>query len=532
MNNHIKKIKRALISVSDKSNIIALCQFLEQYDIEIISTGGTAKLLRQENIAVKDVSDVTNFPEIMDGRVKTLHPNIHGGILAMRDNPDHQEKLQTHHIPTIDLVIVNLYPFADAIANSDDHKYCIENIDIGGPAMIRAAAKNHHDVAIITHVDQYKSLQQQMKIYDGGSDLQQRQLWAQQAFAHTSQYDMMVQSWINKKLCAQELCAQELCTQYSPDVAISNNSPTSLRYGENPHQKAWLHVNDDTTPSIIKPSNLLQGKALSYNNINDGDAAFCLVSEFKDGYCCAIIKHANPSGVAMGKNARDAFERARACDPLSAFGGIVALNAMIDKELALLLVDLFLELVIAPKIDDEARKILQQKPNMRVIVTDGLRQYSDGETEMRSISGGMLIQECDQGVLPNDLQQCVVTEIKPNAQQIDDMIFAWKTCKHTKSNAIIYARDQQIVAVGAGQMSRLDSAQIAANKSAKYLGCADSVVASDAFFPFADGLQAVINAGALGVIQPGGSMRDDEVIKAANDAGIAMVMTNMRHFKH
>lgn len=522
MNNHIKKIKHALISVSDKSNIVALCQFLNQYDIEIISTGGTATLLRQENIAVKDVSEITNFPEIMDGRVKTLHPNIHGGILAIRDNQDHQEKLQTHHILTIDLVIVNLYPFAETIATSDDNNYCIENIDIGGPAMIRAAAKNHHDVAVITDINQYDSLQQQLKTHAGGTELKQRQIWAQQAFAHTSQYDMMVQSWIKRKLCQQDI----------PDVQISNNTPTPLRYGENPHQKAWLQVNNDKTPSIIKPNNLLQGKALSYNNINDGDASFCLVSEYQDGHCCAIIKHANPCGVAIGNSASDAFERARACDPLSAFGGIVALNCAVDKALALLLVDFFLELVIAPHIDDDARDILQQKPNLRVIATDGLRQYNNGKIEIRSISGGLLIQESDNGILPHDLKSCVVTKVIPSDAQINDMIFAWKTCKHTKSNAIIYARDQQIVAVGAGQMSRLDSAQIAASKSAKYLGCHDSVVASDAFFPFADGLEAVVSAGACAVIQPGGSMRDDDVIKAADDAGIAMIMTNIRHFKH
>ena len=521
----LKKIKNALISVSDKTDITYLCKQLKNFDITIISTGGTSTLLRQYHIPVTDVSDITDFPEMMDGRVKTLHPHIHGGILAQRDNSNHQEAMQQYHIPPIDLVIVNLYPFAQTITKTDHCDTIIENIDIGGPTMIRAAAKNYNDVAIITDNNDYDALLNELSEYDGKTSLKARQMWAQKAFAHTANYDTLIQQWMYSNLLEHR----------TPMIPTYCQNIKSLRYGENPHQKAWLDIHDNSSPSIIKNGSLLQGKELSYNNINDGDAAFKLISEFHfdhEKYCCAIIKHANPCGVSFGKDPSDAYQKARACDPKSAFGGIVSFNCPIDKNVAILLVETFLELVIAPKIDDDAKIIFTKKPNLRVIETGDLHTHHHMHYEKKSIIGGSLIQETDHGIFTNITQDHIVTKIKPTQQQIDDLLFAWHVCKHVKSNAIIYARQKQIVGIGAGQMSRIDSCHIAAIKSESYLTCNDSVVASDAFFPFADGLLKAVDAGAKAVIQPGGSQNDDKIIEAADKAGIAMVMTHIRHFKH
>ena len=523
-------VTRALISVFDKTDMLKLAKTLAGRGVELLSTGGSAAQLRAAGLDVTDVADVTGFPEMMDGRVKTLHPAIHGGLLALRDNDAHVGSMKEHNIGPIDLLVSNLYPFEATIASGASYEDCIENIDIGGPAMIRAAAKNHAFVNVVVDVSDYDALIAQLDANDGSTTLEFRQNLAQNAYARTATYDATVSNWMAKAI-----------GQAAPRRrAVAGELVQSLRYGENPHQSAAFYA-DGTARTGVATARQWQGKELSYNNINDTDAAFELVAEFdpKDGPACAIIKHANPCGVASGATLLQAYERAFDCDRTSAFGGIIALNQPLDGATAAKIVEIFTEVVIAPDADDVARQIFAAKKNLRLLTTGGLPDPGSAGLTVRQVSGGMLVQDKDNGhVSADDLK--VVTRRKPTAQELQDMLFAWRVAKHVKSNAIIYAKDGATVGVGAGQMSRVDSTRIAALKSrdmAQTMGLSEpltngAVVASDAFFPFADGLLTAAEAGATAVIQPGGSMRDDEVIAAADEAGLAMVFTNMRHFRH
>lgn len=522
-------LNRALLSVSDKTGLIEFASDLAARGVDLLSTGGTAKALREAGLPVRDVSEVTGFPEMMDGRVKTLHPMIHGGLLALRDNKDHQAAMQEHGIGAIDLLVVNLYPFEETVAKGADYDTCIENIDIGGPAMIRAAAKNHGAVTVLTSPAQYAGLLEELDAQKGTS-FPFRQRMAQAAYARTAAYDAAVSSWMAG--------AAEIETP--PHRAFAGTLAQEMRYGENPHQKAAFYHDGSARPGVATAAQH-QGKALSYNNINDTDAAFELVSEFApaDGPAVAIIKHANPSGVARGASLVEAYKAAFDCDRTSAFGGIVALNQKLDAATAEEIVQIFTEVVIAPDADEDAKAIFAAKKNLRLLTTGGLPDPRAPMVAYKQVAGGLLVQDKDTGfVAAEDLK--VVTKRTPSDQEMTDLRFAWTVAKHTKSNAIIYAKGGATVGIGAGQMSRVDSSTIAALKAARMgteCGMSDtpakgSVVASDAFFPFADGLLAAAEAGATAVIQPGGSMRDDEVIAAADDAGLAMVFTGMRHFRH
>lgn len=523
-------IKRALISVSDKDGIIDFAQKLTDFGVEILSTGGTAKALKDAGIQVKDVSDHTGFPEIMGGRVKTLHPKIHGGILAKRDNDDHVKAMKDNAIEGIDMLVVNLYPFVETMKSGADFETCIENIDIGGPAMIRAAAKNHAHVTIITDPQDYASVLQDMDDHAGAVTYNLRKQLAATAYALTATYDSNIASWFVNQTSDD--------SNFPRRISFSGTLKQSLRYGENPHQNAALYVMDDCARPGAALAAQVQGKELSYNNLNDTDAAFELVSEF-DAPTVAIIKHANPCGVAVGENIMHAYKHALACDPVSAFGGIIALNTTITKELAQEIVKRFVEVVIAPDIESGAVDVFKAKENIRVLTTGGMPARDQKRTSVTRIAGGMLVQDADIAHLTeNDLK--VVTDREPTQKELQDMLFAFRVCKHVKSNAIIYAKDLATVGIGAGQMSRIDSSRIAAWKAqeaAKEAGFENSlaegsVVASDAFFPFADGLIAAADAGVTAIIQPGGSIRDEEVIEAANERGLAMVLTGMRHFRH
>ena len=524
----ILPIKRALLSVSDKTDLIKLGQALAQQSVSILSTGGSARSLREVGIAVTDVSEVTQFPEIMEGRVKTLHPSIHGGLLARRTHEGDQQAMRDHQIQGIDLVVVNLYPFEATVASGADFDECIENIDIGGPAMIRASAKNHEFVTIITEPSDYQALIEMMAD-TGGTTLSFRRKMAYKAFSRTAAYDGAVHSWLATH------AGQE--ADFAPQITITGKKIASLRYGENPHQSAAAYATGAPVPSVLHATQI-QGKALSYNNLNDTDAAFALASEFQ-APTIAIIKHANPCGVASAESLSAAWDKALACDPVSAFGGIVAMNVALDAETAHKITSLFTEVVIAPDASQEAKDIMAQKPNLRLLVTGGMADNTASGTKFKAIAGGMLVQSIDTGKITKDDLE-IVTKMAPTEAQIDDMLFAWNVAKHVKSNAIIYVKDKQTVGIGAGQMSRVDSCKIAAQKAQRMAEMAGndtaatigSVVASDAFFPFADGLLEAIEAGAVAVIQPGGSVRDDEVIAAADQAGIAMVFTKMRHFNH
>lgn len=522
-------LRRALLSVSDKTGLIDLARALEARGVELLSTGGTAKAIREAGIAVRDVSEVTNFPEMMDGRVKTLHPMVHGGLLALRDNDAHVAAMEEHGIGAIDLLVVNLYPFEAALARGADYDEMIENIDIGGPAMIRAAAKNHAFVTTLVDVQDYDALLAELDANDGQTSYAFRQRHAQIAYARTGAYDAAVSTWmagaIGETTPRRRVFAGEL--------------KQSLRYGENPHQQAAFYVDGTNRPGIATATQL-QGKELSYNNINDTDAAFELVSEFGAGQAaCAIIKHANPCGVATGSTILEAYQKAFDCDRTSAFGGIVALNTTLDGKTAEKIAEIFTEVVIAPGADQKAKDIFAAKKNLRLLIAPGLANAAEAGLTYRQVAGGLLVQDKDVGQRAfDDLK--VVTKVKPTDAQMEDLLFAWKVAKHVKSNAIVYVKDGATVGVGAGQMSRVDSALIAAKKAermAEALGLPEaltkgSAVASDAFFPFADGLMEAAAAGASCVIQPGGSMRDDEVIAAADAAGLAMVFTGMRHFRH
>ena len=523
-------LSRALLSVSDKTGLVALARALAARGVELLSTGGSARTLRDAGLDVKDVAEVTGFPEMMDGRVKTLHPAVHGGLLALRDNDAHVAAMKDHGIGAIDLLVVNLYPFEETVAKGADYDTCIENIDIGGPAMIRAAAKNHAFVSVVTDVEDYDALLAELETHSGRTTLAFRQRLAQTAYARTAAYDAAVSTWM----------AGAIGQDTPRRRAFAGTLAQTLRYGENPHQQASFYTDGTARPGVATAVQH-QGKELSYNNINDTDAAFELVSEFAaaDGPACAIIKHANPSGVARGATLRDAYVKAFDCDRTSAFGGIVALNQPLDAATAEEIVQIFTEVVIAPSASDEAKAIFAAKKNLRLLTTGAMADPRAAMLTYRQVSGGLLVQDKDTGhVDASDLR--VVTKRAPTEQELADLLFAWTVAKHVKSNAIVYVRDGATVGVGAGQMSRVDSANIAAIKAARMgdaLGLPEtpakgSVVASDAFFPFADGLMEAAAAGATAVIQPGGSMRDDEVIAAADEAGLAMVLTGMRHFRH
>jgi phosphoribosylaminoimidazolecarboxamide formyltransferase / IMP cyclohydrolase len=519
-------IRRALLSVSDKAGIVELATALAGHGVELVSTGGTAKALRDAGLTVKDVSDLTGFPEMMDGRVKTLHPMVHGGILAVRGDAGHRAAMEQHGIGPIDLVVVNLYPFAATVAKGAGREEIIENIDIGGPAMVRSAAKNHADVAILTDPADYAAV-----AAEGATDLAFRRTLAAKAFAHTATYDSMIASWFG---FADQ---QQMFPATLPFVA---EAPTVLRYGENPHQAAAFYRPAGPHGRGIGQAEQVQGKELSFNNLNDADAALELVAEFREsGPACVIVKHANPCGVAAGASLGEAYRKAFECDHVSAFGGIIALNATIDGATAEAITEIFTEVVVAPDADADARAVFAKKKNLRLLLTGTLPDPARGGLVARSMLGGWLVQTRDNGrVAPSDLK--VVTQRQPTGQEMEDAIFAWTVAKHVKSNAIVYAKGAATAGVGAGQMNRRDSARIAAMKAAEaaeHFGWASpltvgSAVASDAFFPFADGLLAAAEAGATCVIQPGGSMRDDEVIAAADEHGLAMIFTGMRHFRH
>ncbi|WP_298915512.1 bifunctional phosphoribosylaminoimidazolecarboxamide formyltransferase/IMP cyclohydrolase [uncultured Roseobacter sp.] len=522
-------LRRALLSVSDKTGLVDLGQALAARGVELLSTGGTAKALRDAGLEVRDVADVTGFPEMMDGRVKTLHPVVHGGLLALRDKDDHVAAMQAHDIGPIDLVVVNLYPFEETLAKGAPYAEMIENIDIGGPAMIRSAAKNHGFVTVVVDVQDYDAVLAELAAHDGQTTYALRQRLAQTAYARTAAYDTAVSTWM-----AGEVGQTPRRRTFGGTLA------QPLRYGENPHQSAAFYTDGSNRPGVATATQH-QGKELSYNNINDTDAAFELVSEFDpgDGPACAIIKHANPCGVARGATLKEAYTRAFDCDRTSAFGGIIALNRPLDAETAQEITGIFTEVVIAPGADEAALAVFAAKKNLRLLTTDGLADPATAALAVRQVSGGYLVQDKDVGrVSLDDLK--VVTRKSPSDQEMADLLFAWTVAKHVKSNAIIYVKDGATVGVGAGQMSRVDSTRIAARKAqdmAEAMGLPapltqGSVVASDAFFPFADGLITAAEAGATALIQPGGSMRDDEVIAAADEAGLAMVFTGMRHFRH
>ena len=530
MSTNLVPVRRALLSVSDKTGLIDLARALSAQGIEILSTGGSANAIREAGIAVKDVAEVTRFPEMMNGRVKTLHPAVHGGLLALRDNDDHVAAMDAHGIEAIDLLVVNLYPFEATVAQGADYDTCIENIDIGGPAMIRAAAKNHGFVNVVVDVEDYGPLLEELKANDGATSYAFRQKLALTAYSRTGAYDAAVSGWL----------ADALDENSPRRRAIAGELAQTLRYGENPHQSAAFYKNGLDREGVATAKQW-QGKELSYNNINDTDAAFEMVAEFdpKDGPAVAIIKHANPCGVARGGSLLDAYKSAYQCDQTSAFGGIVALNGELDAATAKEIVNIFTEVVIAPGATDAAKDVFAAKKNLRLLTTGGLPDVTSAGRVWRQVSGGYLVQDRDNGRLDlGDLK--TVTKRAPTEAELADLLFAWRVAKHVKSNAIIYAKDLATVGIGAGQMSRVDSSRIAARKSqdmADALGLSaplavGSVVASDAFFPFADGLLSAAEAGATAVIQPGGSMRDDEVIAAADEAGLAMVFTGMRHFRH
>ena len=535
----LRKISHALLSVSDKTQLIEFARGLVGHGVTLISTGGTAKALRDAGLTVLDVSDITSFPEMMDGRVKTLHPNVHGGLLALRDKADHAASMKEHGIEGIDLLVCNLYPFEATVARGADFETTIENIDIGGPAMTRSAAKNHDWTTVVVDVEDYKAVLDEMTANSGATTHGLRRTLAQRAFARTAAYDAAVSNWF---ACELEKDGAASNIEVGPPRRRTQGGllRQSLRYGENPHQKAAFYVDGSSRPGVATAQQL-QGKELSYNNINDTDAAYELVAEFdpKDGPACAIIKHANPCGVALGKTLKDAYLAALACDTQSAFGGVLAFNTILDGETAEAISNIFTEVIIAPDADADARRILAAKKNLRLLTAGALPDPLAPSLTYRTVAGGFLVQGRDNGRVTREMLK-VVTKRRPTEQEIRDMLLAFTIGKHVKSNAIVYVKDGSTAGIGAGQMSRVDSARIAAAKAkdaAKIAGWAQprtigSAAASEAFFPFPDGLLTVAEAGATAVIQPGGSMKDQDVIAAADEAGLAMVFTGMRHFRH
>jgi phosphoribosylaminoimidazolecarboxamide formyltransferase/IMP cyclohydrolase len=538
----LRKIGRALISVSDKTGIVDFARELKDFGVEIISTGGTARALREAGIDVRDVSDVTGFPEMMDGRIKTLHPKIHGALLGIRDNPKHQLAMHEQGIEPIDMVVVNLYPFETTIAREGvTFAEAIEQIDIGGPAMIRSAAKNFAEVTVVVSPDMYEDVVEEMKHAKGQIPLAMRHALATQAYLRTANYDTMVGGYFLAKTpvattakLQESIVDREIGEPRDGDFPPAINSRlrklATLRYGENPHQSAALYsrgpVDAPHRAYGVAGARVLAGKEMSFNNYVDADAAWELVCDFEE-LACAIIKHTNPAGAALGKTGEEAYRRALACDPVSAFGGIVAFNSRVDEAAARAVIEIFTEVIIAPGYDEAALKVLQDKKNLRVL--DAGEPSSKAGWESKEISGGILLQAMDTHRMPRaDLK--VVTRRPPSSEEIENLLFAWTVCKHTKSNAIVYVRDKQTVGVGAGQMSRVDSVKLGAMRA--QLPVTGSVLASDAFFPFRDGLDEAAKHGITAVIQPGGSMRDAEVIAAADEHGLAMVFTGIRHFKH
>ncbi|NTZ43757.1 bifunctional phosphoribosylaminoimidazolecarboxamide formyltransferase/IMP cyclohydrolase [Altererythrobacter sp. SALINAS58] len=533
-------IRRALLSVSDKTGLPELGRELARRGVELVSTGGTAKALRDAGLEVRDVSDLTGFPEMMDGRVKTLHPMVHGGLLAVRDDADHAAAMQQHGISAIDLVIVNLYPFEQTVAKGAERDVVIENIDIGGPSMVRSAAKNHRYVTIVTNPADYPALIAELDGNDGATTQGLRTRMAAKAFAATAAYDSVIAAWFASEGDRNTEEGSSAAAQFPADLSLRYRRADILRYGENPHQDAALYLDSSGPASGVGAAEQVQGKALSYNNYNDADAALELVAEFAGGPpSVVIVKHANPCGVASGDTLLEAYEAALRCDSVSAFGGIIACNRPLDGPTAEAIVDIFTEVVVAPSADDAARAAFATKKNLRLLLTGDLLNAKRAGHTVKSIAGGLLMQSRDSGhVAPDDLE--VVTKRQPTERELADCMMAWTVAKHVKSNGIVYVKDGVTAGIGAGQMNRRDSARIAAMKAAEAAERYDwaeprtvgSAVASDAFFPFADGLIAAAEAGATAIIQPGGSIRDDEVIAAADKAGLAMVCTGMRHFRH
>jgi phosphoribosylaminoimidazolecarboxamide formyltransferase / IMP cyclohydrolase len=529
MPDRIRKITRALISVSDKSGLVDFARALAKNEVALVSTGGTKKALAEAGLKIADISELTGFPEMMDGRVKTLHPKVHGGILAIRDDKAHAASMREHAIAPIDLVVVNLYPFEATAEKGAAFEDCIENIDIGGPALVRAAAKNHNDVAVVVDPTDYEPVLAEIKKH-GGTTLELRRHLAAKAYARTGAYDAAIANWF----------AGELKDDAPAWRSFGGKLVEKLRYGENPHQTAAFYQSPERRFGVAS-ARQVQGKELSYNNINDTDAAYECAAEFdpKRTAAVAIIKHANPCGVAEGKSLLDAYRKALACDPVSAFGGVIALNRPLDAEAARAIVEIFTEVIIAPDASADAIEIVGAKKNLRLLLAGGLPDPRARGLVFKSVAGGLLVQSRDDSIA-DDLALKTVTKRKPTAAELADLKFAFSVAKHVKSNTIVYAKDGATVGIGAGQMSRVDAARIAARKAEDAAKAAKlkerltkgSVVASDAFFPFADGLLVAIEAGATAVIQPGGSIRDDEVIAAADKAGIAMVFTGVRHFRH
>ena len=523
--------RRALISLSDKSGLDELAAGLQRHGVEIVSTGGTAAKLRENGAAVRDISELTGFPEMMDGRVKTLHPKVHGGLLAVRDDPEHLAAMEHHGIAPIDLVVVNLYPFLSTVMSGADRHTIIENIDIGGPSMVRSAAKNHAHVAIVTDPGDYAALLTELDDHDGSTTLELRKKLAAKAFALTAAYDSTISQWF---------AFADQGERFPASWTRASKLKMGLRYGENPHQQAALYIPVGPHARGVAQAEQVQGKELSYNNLNDANAALELAAEFRDGPpTVVIVKHANPCGVATCDSLVDAWSAALACDSVSAFGGIVATNRSVDPATAEAITQIFTEVIVAPDADEDARAVFAKKKNLRLLLTGELPDPARGGQTIAVIAGGILVQDRDNGIVAREQLKCV-TKRQPTEQEIRDCLFAWTVAKHVKSNAIVYARDSVTAGIGAGQMNRRDSARIAA---AKALEAAEtngwpkprtlgSAVASDAFFPFADGLLAAVEAGATAVIQPGGSIRDEEVIAAADEANLTMLFTGMRHFRH
>jgi phosphoribosylaminoimidazolecarboxamide formyltransferase / IMP cyclohydrolase len=531
-----KKIHRALISVSDKTGLVEFAQNLKRHGIEIISTGGTARLLRENGLDVRDVSEVTGFPEMLDGRVKTLHPKVHGGILGMRDNPEHRARMREHGIEPIDMVVVNLYPFRQTIRKPDvTMSEAIENIDIGGPAMIRSAAKNHNDVAVVVDPADYSMIAETLDKWDCSLPQSLRYRLALTAFQHTADYDREIARFLASRQPDEAGAPAELPQEMELDMEKVNN----LRYGENPHQRAALYRVTGSDEHGVATAAQLQGKELSYNNLIDSDAAWELVMELhrmhlRDAevteapHTCAIIKHTNPCGAGAAANALESFNKARATDPVSAFGGIIAFSGAVDGDAAKAIAEMFAEAIIAPDFTDEAKMILTAKKNLRVLRMGEIGARTD-HLELRRISGGVLVQDRDAELL-DEAKLPIVSDRKPSPSELRALRFAWAICKHVKSNAIVYAKEDQLIGIGAGQMSRVDSVKIGAMKAQLPIG--GSVLASDAFFPFRDGIDEAAKHGITAIIQPGGSVRDKEVIEAANEHKLAMLFTGIRHFKH
>ncbi len=524
-------VKRALISLSDKSGLNELAAGLARHGVDLVSTGGTAAKLRENGAAVRDISELTGFPEMMDGRVKTLHPKVHGGLLGVRDNPEHAAAMEEHGIAPIDLVVVNLYPFLETVMSGADREAIVENIDIGGPSMVRSAAKNHAHVAIVTDPADYPALLAELDAHRGSTTLELRKKLAAKAFALTAAYDSMISQWF---------ASADRGERFSETWNRASKLKMGLRYGENPHQQAALYVPVGPHSLGVAQAEQVQGKELSYNNLNDANAALELAAEFRTGPpTVVIVKHANPCGVATRNTLVDAWGEALACDSVSAFGGVVATNRPLDGPTAEAITQIFTEVVVAPDADEEAQAIFAKKKNLRLLITGELPDPSRSGQTIAVIAGGILVQDRDNGMITREQLKCV-TKRRPTEQELADCLFAWTVAKHVKSNAIVYAKDGATAGIGAGQMNRRDSARIAAAKAkeaAETNGWAQprtvgSAVASDAFFPFADGLLAAVEAGATAVIQPGGSIRDEEVIAVADDANLTMVFTGMRHFRH